>query len=81
MHALRDEAMPGRIVAEQHDQVGAEVVGLLDNGVDAFDVHPWFAGVHVGDGGDGKMKVVGPARELQVVARDARAQQRLDATA
>jgi hypothetical protein len=66
------------IVAEQHDQVGLELIGLAHDRTDALDVHPGLAGVDVGNRRDRDGKVAGPARKLQIIAGDALAQQRLD---
>ena len=78
MHAFGDEAMSGGKVAEEHNHVGAEIVGLLHDRLDALDLHPRLAGVQIGNSSNRDVKVVGPARKLEVVARDARTPKGLD---
>src|SRR5262249_32310184 len=66
----RDVAMPAHVVAEQHDQVSAEAVGLVNDRSDALLAHPWPAGMNVGDRRDSDVKPQWPARRPQIVARN-----------
>ena len=75
----RHMAMPGDIVAEQYDDVGAEAVGMRDDLFDPVQRHPGIAGVNICDGGDLELETGGPLRRLQIIARHAKPQQRLDA--
>jgi hypothetical protein len=66
------------VVAEQHDEVRAKRIRLFDNRFDALDIHPRLASVEVGDNRDREIKVCGPARKLEVVARHPLPQIQLD---
>jgi len=69
----------GDVIAEQHDDVGVERIGLRStNRLDALKRHPGIAGVKVGDGGDLELETGGPSRRPDMVARDAKAQRGLD---
>ncbi len=74
----RDMAMAGDIIAEQHDEVGLQRIGVLDDRLDALQRHPGIAGVNVGDDGDLQLEIRGPLPRRQMIARDARPQLRLD---
>ena len=73
----RDMAVAGDIVAEQHDDVGIERVGALDDRLDVVQRHPGIAGMKVGDGGDLELEIGGPLRRQDIIARDAKPQRGL----
>src|SRR5215813_8141315 len=45
--------------------------------MDSIDVHPWFTSMQVRNDCNAQVKVSGPVPELQIVARDLLAEQRL----
>src|SRR5215475_3970213 len=45
--------------------------------MDSIDVHPGLASMKVGNDCNGEVEIVGPASELQAIARDPLAEQRL----
>ena len=57
-----DEAMGGEIVAKQHDQVGPQAIGGIDDLPDMVEPHVGPAGVQVGDDADGEPLALRPAR-------------------
>ena len=64
------ELVAGGEVAEQHDDVGLERVGVLDDGADALGGHGRAAGVHVGDDADLELEIARPVGRGDAVARD-----------
>ena len=77
-NVLGHEAVAGDVVAQQHDDVGTQRVGHLDDGTDAFRRHPRAAGVDVRERGNRQLEARGPALKLQIVARDPGSGQRFD---
>ena len=69
-HPLGDETVGGEIIAEDHDQVGAERIGGIDHLAHALKAHIGAAGMQVGDHGDGEPVAVGPARRHRPVIGD-----------
>src|SRR3981189_2579098 len=72
-------AVTGNIVAEHDDDIGAERIGALHNGLDVIQRHPGIAGMKIGDRGDLELETGGPLRRGNAVARDAKPQHGLDA--
>jgi hypothetical protein len=68
----------GGIVAQQHDEIGAERIRRLNDGGDALRVHPWAASVQIGDCGDRQLESRRPLLGMQIVARDPEPPPRLD---
>ena len=64
--------MSGDVVAEQHDDVGVQRIGALDDALDAIDRHPGIAGVKVGDGRDPELESLWPSWRREIVARNAK---------
>ena len=73
----RLELVPGLEIAEQHDEVGAQRVGRIDDVADVRQRHIGTAGMQVGDHRDGELAAGRPARRRQRIGRDNEAE-RLD---
>src|SRR5260370_11808550 len=71
--------MPGHVVAQQDDDIRIKRIGVIDNRLDMLQRHPGVAGMQVGNDGDLELEIRGPSRRLEVVARNAKPQQGLDA--
>src|SRR6266436_6605050 len=71
--------MAGDVVAEQDNHIGLQGIGPFDDGRDVFQRHPGIAGMEIGDGRDRELKIRRPMRWPNMVARDAKPKQRLDA--
>jgi hypothetical protein len=69
-HLARLELVARRKIAEQHDDVGGERVGLVDDGFDAVERHGGPARVHVGDDADREVEAAGPIRRRDGMARN-----------
>ena len=56
------ELVAGGEVAQQHDDVGVELVGALGDGADALGRHQRTAGMHVGNDADAQIEAGRPSR-------------------
>ena len=59
-NGARLELVAGGEVAQQHDDVGLELVGALGDGADALGRHQRAAGMHVGDDADAQIEAGRP---------------------
>ena len=69
-HRLAPQAWTANVVAQQHDQIGIERIGLFDDRVNAIDTHIRFAGVQVGKRRDPERETVPPSFRSEVVSGD-----------
>ena len=76
----RDLVNTRDIVAEQHDDIGVERIGAIDDALDPLQRHPGIAGMNVGDDGDLEREIRRPLPRGRVITGDAEPQ-RLDADA
>ena len=71
------ELVAGGEIAEQHDDVGLQLVGALGNRGDALRRHDRPAGMHVGDHADLEVEAARPVARRDAIARDGEAPHRL----
>ncbi len=72
-NGARLELVAGGEVAQQHDDVGVELVGPLRDGADALGRHQRTAGMHVGNDADAQVEAGRPSRRRYIVACDTQA--------
>jgi hypothetical protein len=73
-----DEAVPGRVIAEQEDEIGLERVRGVHDSRHAIERHVGLAPMHVGDDRDRQVQIGGPLRRVGSVTRHREPMARFD---